>query len=170
MVLFFGGENMPRKLEKISFEQFKKDICQEKKIYESYHLPMRKTKYSAGYDFEVIMPFTLKPGEIKKVPTGIKVLMESDDMFCLIIRSSMGFKYNVRMCNQIGVIDADYYNNKENEGHMYYAIQNEGTETLHFETGDTICQGIFMKYGITDDDISSQTTRKGGLGSTTKER
>ena len=170
MVLFFGGDIMARKLEKISFEQFQKDISNNKKVYESYHIPVRKTKYSAGYDFEVIEPFTLKPGEIRKVPTGIKVCMEPDEMFCLIIRSSMGFKYNVRMCNQIGVIDADFYNNEKNEGHMYYAIQNEGEETLHFEAGDNICQGIFMKYYVTDDDKPTQTTRKGGLGSTTKER
>ena len=37
----------------------------------------------------------------------------------IYIRSSLGFKYNIRMCNQVGIIDADYYNNKDNEGHIF---------------------------------------------------
>ena len=161
---------MARKFEKISFSQFQKDICNDQKKYDTYSMPVRKTKYSAGYDFEVIEPFSLKPGEIKVVPTGIKVCMEPDEMLCLIIRSSMGFQHNVRMCNQIGIVDADFYNNEKNEGHMYYAIQNEGKEVLHFRAGDAICQGVFMKYYVTDDDTANPTVRKGGFGSTTKER
>ena len=45
---------MDRGFEKISFEQFKKDISDDKKLYDEYLLPVRKTKYSAGYDFLAI--------------------------------------------------------------------------------------------------------------------
>ena len=157
-----------RKFEKISFEQFKNDICDNKELYESYNLPKRGTKNSAGYDFYALYDYTLKPGETMKIPTGIKVSMESDDVLFLIDRSSMGFKYNVRMCNQVGVIDADYYNNSNNEGHMWIRIQNEGDKDYVVKQGDAMIQGIFMKYLKTDDDIESNIERNGGIGSTNK--
>ena len=42
----------------------------------------------------------------------------------------MGFKYNVRMCNQVGIIDADYYNNKENGGHIFVKIKNKNKKYI----------------------------------------
>ena len=99
-----------RKFEKISYEQFKKDISSDLELYNSYNLPKRSTKGSAGYDFESIMDFTLKPGEIKKIPLGIKVSMNSDEVLYLYVRSSLGYKYNVTLMNSVGVIDSDFYN------------------------------------------------------------
>ena len=77
----------------------------------------------------------------------------------------MGFKYNVRMCNQIGIIDSDYYNNETNEGHIWVALQNQGTKDYTIQKGEAYCQGIFINYLITDDDVSTQK-RVGGIGST----
>ena len=141
-----------RKFEKISFEQFKKDVCDDKKLYETYSLPKRETKCAAGYDFYALYDYILKPGQIMKIPTGIKVCMEDDDVLFLIDRSSMGFKYNVRMCNQVGVIDADYYNNSDNEGHMWIRIQNEGDKDYVVKKGDGMIQGVFVKYLKADDE------------------
>ena len=73
-------------------------------------------------------------------------------MLLLVVRSSMGFKYNVRLCNQVGVIDADYYNNEDNEGHIWLRIQNEGDKAVEFKKGEAIAQGIFMKYLTTNSD------------------
>ena len=64
----------------------------------------------------------------------------------------MGFKYNIRLVNQVGVIDADYYNNKDNEGHIFLKIQNEGKEIVNFKSGVALVQGIFLKYLITKSD------------------
>ena len=160
---------MARYFEKISFDQFKKDVKDDIELYESYSLPKRQTKYSAGYDFYALFDYTLKPGEIMKIPTGVKVLMESDDVLFLIDRSSMGFKYNVRMCNQVGVVDADYYNNINNEGHMWIRIQNEGDKDYVVKKGEGMIQGIFLKYLKTDDDAESEKERNGGFGSTNGE-
>ena len=157
-----------RKFEKISFEQFKKDIKDDIELYNKYEPPKRGTKNAAGYDFYSLYDYTLKPGEIMKIPTGIKVSMEEDDVLFLIDRSSMGFKYNVRMCNQVGVIDADYYNNNDNEGHMWIRIQNEGDKDYIVKKGDAMIQGIFMKYLKTDDDVETEKIRIGGIGSTNK--
>jgi len=157
-----------RKFEKISFEQFKKDIKDDIDLYNSYELPKRGTKNAAGYDFSSLYDYILKPGEIMKIPTGIKVCMEEDEALFLIDRSSMGFKYNVRMCNQVGVIDADYYNNNDNEGHMWIRIQNEGDKDYIVKKGQAMIQGIFIKYLKTDNDEESKNVRNGGLGSTNK--
>ena len=155
-----------RKFEKISFEQFKKDINNDKKLYESYSLPKRSTKNAAGYDFYSLYDYTLKPGEIMKVPTGIKVCMEEDDVLLLIDRSSMGFKYNVRMCNQVGIIDSDYYGISNNEGHLWVALQNEGNIDYEIKKGAAYCQGIFFKYLTCGEEV--ETERVNGIGSTNK--
>ena len=114
-----------RKFEKISFDQFKKDIEDNIDLYEKYKLPSRATKLSAGYDFYSLYDFTLKPNEIIKIPTGIKASMNNDEVLMLFVRSSQGFKYNVRLCNQVGILDGDYYNNESNEGHIWIKIQNQ---------------------------------------------
>ena len=160
---------MSRYFEKISFEQFKKDCSDDIELYNSYLLPKRSTKYSAGYDFFSLYDFILKPGEIKKIPTGVKINMNKDEMLMLVIRSSMGFKYNIRMCNQIGIFESDYYNNINNEGHAWLKLQNEGDKDYVVKKGDAICQGIFTKFLTVDNEEKIINERKGGIGSTNKE-
>lgn len=154
-----------RYFEKISFEQFKKDIENNKDLYDSYILPKRATKYSAGYDFLAINDITIKPGEIVKIPTGYKAKFNNDEALLLMMRSGLGFKYNLRFTNQIGLIESDYYNNESNEGHMWVSIQNEGKEEITIKKNTAYCQSVFIKFLITDDD-SATNIRKGGLGST----
>ena len=143
---------MERGFEKISFEEFKKSVKDDEKLYESIKLPIA---------FEDI---TIKPGEIKKIPTGYKVKLQDDEVLLIVVRSSMGFKYNIRLCNQVGVIDADYYNNESNEGHMYVALQNEGTKDFVINKSDAYAQGIIIKY-LTCGEENNQK-RTGGIGST----
>lgn len=157
-----------RKFEKISFEQFIKDISENKKLYEEYILPYRTTTFSAGYDFKAIEGFTLQPGEIKKIPTGYKVIMNEDEALFIYVRSSMGFKYNVRMCNQVGIIESDYYNNDSNEGHIWVALQNHGEKEYEVKQGDSYAQGVFQKFLIVDNEENKNIKRKGGIGSTNR--
>lgn len=159
---------MKRYFEKISFEQFSKDIANDAKLYEEYNLPKRSTKNSAGYDFWAIKDFIIKPGEVKKIPTGIKVRMGNDEMLMLVVRSSMGFKYNVRLCNQVGIIESDYYNNPSNEGHMWIKLQNHGDNEYVINKGDAYLQGIFTKFLTVDNEKNIDNERTGGLGSTSK--
>ena len=149
-----------RKFEKISFEQFKKDVKDDKELYDSYNVPERKTKFAAGYDFEALSDIVLSPGEIAKIPTGIKATMNDDEVLLLVDRSSQGFKYNVRMCNQVGVIDKDYYNNPNNEGHIWVRLQNEGDKNYSVKKGEGIIQGMFIKYLTTEDEKESFVNRK----------
>lgn len=155
-----------KKFEKISFEQFMHDVNLEP-LYNTVELPVRGTKNSAGYDIKAVGHYILNPGEVIKIPTGLKVCMEPDEVFLMFIRSSIATKHDVVLTNNVGVIDADYYNNSDNEGHFWIVLRNNSKEVFEINNGDRLCQGIFVKYGITDDDTCS-TEREGGFGSTGK--
>ena len=148
-----------RDFEKISFEQFKKDIADDRDLYNEYRLPQRDSDSTAGYDIYLLEDLIIEPNEIKKIPTGIKSFFGKDEVLFLIVRSSTGFKYNIRLCNQVGVIDADYYNNKNNEGHMWIKIQNEGNERVIIPRGESIVQGIFLNYLTTRSDRNIEIER-----------
>ena len=81
------------------------------------------------------------------------------------IRSSMAIKRHLALVNSTGIIDSDYYNNEENEGHIMIALLNYGKETVSLEKGERVAQGIFSKYLITNDDDATGI-RTGGIGST----
>lgn len=158
---------MARYFEKISFDEFKKVFGDDRKLYEEYKLPKRATSCSAGYDFYAIKDYVIEPGERLKIPTGYKANFGSDEMLMLIVRSSMGFKWNVRMTNQVGIIESDYYNNEDNEGHMFISLQNHGDKTFYINKGDAYVQGIFTKFLVVDNDDTIEI-RTGGIGSTNK--
>ena len=141
-----------------------------KAIYDSIKLPHRATKQSAGYDFYAPVDVTMKPGEIVKIPTGIRVEMEEGWVLKCYPRSGLGFKYRLQLNNTVGTIDSDYYYS-DNEGQIFAKITNDSNEgkTVEVEAGDGFMQGIFVQYGITlDDDVTE--VRNGGFGSTTKKK
>ena len=139
-----------------------------KKIYEDIKLPLRATKYSAGYDFYSPFDFTLKPGETIKIPTGIRAKMREDYALFLLPRSGLGFKYRLQLNNTIGLIDADYFYS-DNEGHIFAKITNDSNEgkVISVKKGEAFIQGVFLSYGITEDD-EVNSIRNGGFGSTSK--
>lgn len=130
-------------------------------------LPKRKTKKSAGYDFFAIEDFTLYPNKLCIVPTGVKAYMEDDEVLYLHIRSSVAFKRGVRMLNSIGVIDADFVDNPDNEGEISLGLLSHNDDIVHIQKGERIAQGVFHKFLITDDD-NAEGQRVGGIGSTDK--
>lgn len=137
-------------------------------MYESLLLPRRATRGSAGYDFFAPFSFSLPPAATIKIPTGIRVRMEEDWVLNIYPRSGLGFKYRLQMNNTVGIIDSDYYYS-DNEGHIFIKLTNASNEgkTVEVKQGTGFAQGIFLEYGITEDD-DAQGIRNGGLGSTTK--
>ncbi len=132
------------------------------------HLPVRKTKNSAGYDVEaaediVIPPFQLG-GKPTLIPTGLKAYCGEDEYYILVNRSS-GPKKGLVMSNSIGIIDADYYGNETNDGHFYFQYYNILDHDLEIKKGDVIGQVIFQKFLVVDDD-QAEGVRKGGFGTT----
>ncbi len=133
------------------------------------NLPIRKTKYSAGYDIEAaedtIIPAYKSGIKPTLVKTGVKALMQDDEVLLLYNRSSNPKKKNLILANGVGVIDKDYYGNPDNDGEIMFAFYNIGDEDITIKKGEAIGQGIFQKYLITDND-NSTGERIGGFGST----
>ena len=135
------------------------------------NLPVRKTKYSAGYDVEaaedVVIPSFKKGMKPTLVKTGIKAYMEEDEMLLLYNRSSNPGKKGLILANSVGVIDKDYYGNPDNDGHIMFAFFNVKEEDIEIKKGDVVGQAIFQKFLVTDDDVA-EGERVGGFGSTNK--
>lgn len=129
------------------------------------NLPVRKTAESAGYDIECGEDVTINPGEVKLVATGLKAFMNYDEYLAIHIRSSIAMKRHLILANCTGIIDSDYYNNEENEGHILVGLYNLGTEPVSLEKGERVAQGIFCKYLLANED-NAKGIRTGGIGST----
>ena len=130
------------------------------------HLPMRKTAKSAGYDLEAAQDKLIKAGQCGVIATGLKAYMQDDEYLGIHIRSSLAFKKHLNLINSQGVVDADYYNNPDNEGHIMIGLINFGTEDVFIQKGMRIAQAIFYKFLTVDDDIANDSIRQGGFGST----
>ena len=133
------------------------------------NLPVRKTKFSAGYDIEaaedVTVPSFKKGMKPTLVKTGIKAYMQDDEALMLYNRSSNPKKKGLILANSVGVVDKDYYGNQDNDGHIMFAFYNIKDEDITIKKGEAIGQGIFQKYLITDND-RADGERIGGFGST----
>ena len=135
------------------------------------NLPIRKTKYSAGYDIEAaedcIIP-AFKPGQAPTlVKTGLKAYMKDDEYLMLCNRSSNPKKKGLILANSVGIVDKDYYENPDNDGHIMFAFFNVKDVDVEIKKGDAIGQGIFKQYLVTDDHVA-EGERLGGFGSTNK--
>lgn len=158
--------------------------------------PVRKTSNSAGYDFAVakdtIVPsyqkyiegfanntsklyHTLEEvADLTKrcgfrptlVPTGMKCYLEPEMYLELSMRSSLPLKTWLVLANGVGIIDADYADNPDNEGHIYFQLINLSPFDILLKKGDAIGQGIIKYYNVTDDDVPAIAKRVGGFGST----
>lgn len=132
-----------------------------------YILPRRATAASAGYDFFAPDTVEIQPGQTVKIDTGIKVRLSRCLFLQLHMRSSMGIKRQLTLANCTGIIDADYYNNPDNEGEIIFVIKNVGTEPQTIKQGEPFAQGIILGYFVTSDDEPVHEQRTGGIGSTT---
>ena len=135
------------------------------------NLPIRKTAHSAGYDVEaaedVVIPPFEKGCKPTLVHTGLKAYCQVDEWYMLANRSSNPGKKKLVLANGIGIIDADYYNNPDNDGEFMYAYYNIGDTPLEIKKGDIIGQVVFQKFLVTDDD-NATGKRMSGFGSTDK--
>ena len=135
------------------------------------NLPVRKTKYAAAYDVEaaeeVVLPSFKKGMNPTLIPTGLKAYMQSDEVLLIVPRSSGPKKQGISFPHNVGVIDSDYYNNSDNEGHIFVQCINLKDEDVVIKKGEAVAQAIFQKYLIVDND-NAEGERTGGFGSTDK--
>ncbi|HDR7066921.1 TPA: hypothetical protein QCW42_004027 [Bacillus cereus] len=151
------------------------------------NLPERQTANSAGYDFEASEDVVIEPlwknlwklfrkhtygqdtnEKILKptlVPTGVKSYMTSNESLDLYNRSSNPLKRFLLLGNGVGLIDSDYYNNPDNDGHIMFQFINFGFFPQTIKKGERIGQGVFRQFLKADGD-NATGTRTGGHGST----
>ena len=137
------------------------------RVVRTYEEPRRQTKKSAGYDFYSPENFDIYPGQTVTVKTGYKAYMLDDEFLMIAVRSSMGYA-GIELINYLGIIDADYVDNETNDGEIMFKLRNNGISVYNIEQGDRIGQGVFLKYGITDNDNPVSDVRTGPSGSTGK--
>ena len=128
-------------------------------------LPERSTKNAAGYDFYNPEEVKINPGEIVYVKTGVKAKFPEEVALLLLNRSSNPKKKGLELANGVGLVDADYYNNPDNEGEIAFAFKNTRDDVVVIEEGEKLGQGMFVPFFITNDD-SVENERTGGFGST----
>lgn len=131
--------------------------------WEGIELPKRATEGSAGYDFHTPIPLKFPEDNGKVISLGVRVKLPQNSVLLIMPRSGLGFKYNMRLANTIGVIDSDYFYS-DNEGHIKVKLLCDKTCIL--EAGERICQGIITTYDTFADDKEVKTKRNGGFGST----
>lgn len=160
-------------------------------------MPVRKTAQSAGYDFVVAEDIIIPPykelvekmeehkpvflaglndaatavkeagAKVSLVSTGMKCQLDEGTYLELSVRSSCPLKHWLILGNSVGIIDADYYNNPDNEGEIFFQIINLAPFAIQLKRGDAIGQGIIKPYLVTEDD-NATGERTGGFGSTDK--
>ena len=133
------------------------------------NLPVRKTKHSTAYDIEaaeeIVLPSFQKGMKPTLIPTGLKAYMQSDEVLLIVPRSSGPKKQGISFPHNVGVIDSDYYNNPDNEGHIFVQCINLKDEDVVIKKGEAVAQAVFQKY-LTVDDDNAEGMRTGGFGST----
>lgn len=135
------------------------------------NLPIRKTACSAAYDIEAAEDITIPSFKLGMkptlIPTGLKSYMQSDEVLIIVPRSSSPKKQGILFPHSIGVIDSDYYENPDNDGHIFVQCINIKDEDVFIKKGDTVAQAMFQKY-LTVDNDNATAKRMGGFGSTDK--
>jgi dUTP pyrophosphatase len=136
-------------------------------INDNINLPKRQTISSAGYDFESRETYVFKPHSFLFIKTGIKAKFNQNETLLIFPRSSFYIKTGLLLTNAVGVIDSDYYNNKENEGEIMFPCLNTTDKEVIIEKGYRVAQGIFIKPLHTSEDSFVNIKRTSGFGSTT---
>ena len=149
-------------------------VAAEDIIVPSYNNQMRDLMFEFSYNNEYENPLTIDEISVltKKtkakptlVPTGMKCKLDPDTYLELSVRSSSPLKSWLMLANSVGIIDSDYYNNPDNEGHIYFQMINLSPFDILIRKGEALGQGIIKRYEITDDDVATGE-RTGGFGST----
>lgn len=164
------------KFEKVSYPQFEKDWIKcfgltddIDKIgimyrYEQIQLPKRKTVHSVGYDIQTPNGISLKPHQSVIIPTGLRVNINKGYWMGMIVRSSLGFKKQTMLSNNLACVESDYYF-ADNEGHLMVSLINLGESPIHIDSWDAIAQAIFFQQLYAEEDEVTEI-RTGGIGST----
>ena len=131
-------------------------------------LPEYKTKESAGLDIYSSNEddIVIKQGEVKKIPTDLKLEIPEGYFVAIYTRSSTGVKRNLMLANSTGIIDSDY------RGEIKLFFYNFGNKDQVIKKNDRLAQMVVQKYEKVKiekvDQISQSDRGEKGIGSTGK--
>jgi dUTP pyrophosphatase len=129
-------------------------------------LPKRQTPTAVCYDLVSPIQTVVPAKSFVKIPIGIKVYFQDDEVFHIYARSGLGSKHGITLRNDVAVFESDYYNNEGNEGEIIITLANDTDTDFPIEQGMRIAQGMFQKFLVADNDEVVTQKREGGLGST----
>ena len=141
------------------------------------NLPVRKTKYSAGYDIEcaedTVVPKFVPGTKPTLIPTGVKAYMQDDEVLYLYNRSSNPLKYGLILSNSVGIIDTQYRGEVKGIFHCITHKENNFFRNSHvIHKGDKIMQiemSPIYDFDLEQVETLSETERgANGFGSTGK--
>ena len=139
---------------------------EDRKVKEHYADVKEFIEKEYPYTLDRIAAISKKfDAKVALVPTGVKCKIPDGYFLQLSVRSSLPLKHWLILGNGVGIIDADYYNNPDNEGHIYFQVINLSPVPIQLKKGDIIGQGIIHHYDLTEDDAAAGE-RIGGFGST----
>lgn len=133
---------------------------------EDLPLPSYESEYAAGMDIRAALeePITLKPGERKLIPSGLKMSMPQGYEAQMRPRSGLAYRNGITMLNTPGTIDADY------RGELKMLAVNLGSESFTINHGDRIAQMVIapvIQADVREVEVLTETERgDGGFGST----
>lgn len=142
-----------------------------KKLNEKAIMPKRATEQSAGYDLYACFPddwgerLVIQPNETIKINTGLSMELPDGYFGAIFPRSGLAIKQGLRLGNSVAVIDSDY------RQEWIIALHNDSDIEQRIYDGDRIAQLVLLPYQTMEfEEVEelSETTRKGGLGSTGK--
>ena len=135
---------------------------------EDIELPAYKSTGASGMDVRAAVESTviLRPGEIKLIPTGLRMAIGEGYEIQVRPRSGLALKHGITVTNSPGTIDADY------RGPVGIILANTSTEDFEVNRGDRIAQFVIQEVTQAEieivDELPDTERGAGGFGSTGK--
>lgn len=136
------------------------------KLHPAASIPVRGSKYSAGYDLSACIDkaIMIAPHTTVKIGTGLAIQPPEGYFGAVFARSGMATKRGLRPANCVGVCDEDY------RGEYMVALHNDTDDCQFVQPDERIAQLVFLPYidvEFNEVDSLNETTRgSGGFGST----
>ena len=138
------------------------------RIKQKAKLPERQTAGSVGYDLSACLDddneISIKPGETKKIGSGIAIALQPGYAAFIYARSGLGIKHGIAPANCVGVIDSDY------RGEVIVGLRNSSNIPYTLKDGDRIAQMVITKCELPEinlcENLEETKRGDGGFGST----
>jgi len=134
------------------------------KIHDKAVIPYYSRQGDAGMDLFAVEDYTIKPGERKLIPTGLKV--EVPHGFEMQVRPKSGLALNsgITVLNTPGTVDSGY------RGELGVILFNVSDKPFEVKQGQKIAQAVFTKFEIVEfeeaSELSLSDRGSNGFGST----